>query len=48
MTLVYGGAAVRLLSPSVYNFMSGMDTSDIVVSLHEVTDEHIRDMLDKV
>lgn len=48
MALVHGGAAVHLMSPSVYNFLTGMKPSDIIVGLHEVPDTNVREMLQKV
>ena len=48
MVLVQGGAAVHLLSPSVYNFLTGMKPCDIIVGVHEIADAGVQDMLQKV
>ena len=48
MALVHGGAAVGLLCPSVYSFLSGMKPSDIIVSIEEVPDESLCGKLRKV
>ncbi len=48
MTLVHGGSAIGMLSPSVFNFLSGMNPGDILVSLDEVPDEELRSVLEKV
>ncbi len=48
MTLVYGGSAIGILSPSVFHFLSGVNPSDIVVSLDEVPDQELRSVLEKV
>ena len=47
MALVHGGAAVHLISSSVYNFLMGMRPCDIIVGLHEIPDASIRDMCQK-
>ena len=39
MSLLHGGSAIQLLSLSVYNFLSGMNPSDIIVAIEEVPDE---------
>ena len=33
MAIIYGGAGVRTLSPSVFNFLNGMKPSDIIVGI---------------
>ena len=47
MALVHGGAAVHLLSQSVYNFLTGMKPCDIV-GVHEIPDASVREMLQMV
>ena len=48
MALVHGGAAVRILSPSVFNYLSGMKPSEIIVGLGEVPDAGVKEILEKV
>jgi len=50
MLVVQGGSGLgaHALSPSVYNYMSGKLVSDIIVSVAEVPDPEVRDMLAKV
>ena len=48
MALVHGGAAVSILAPSVFNFLSGMKPSDIIVAIEEVADAGIKLILEKV
>ena len=48
MALVHGGAAVRILSPSVFNYLSGMKPSEIIVVLGEVPDAGVNEILEKV
>ena len=47
MALVHGGAAVHLISSSVYNFLTRMRQCDIIVGLHEIPDASIRNMCQK-
>jgi len=48
MALVHGGAAVCILSPSVFNYLSGMKSSEIIVGLGEVPDAGVKEILEKV
>ena len=48
MALIHGGAGVRILSPSVFNFLSGMKPSEIIVGIDEVADADIKVILKKV
>lgn len=48
MALVHGGSAVHLLSPSVFNYLSGLKPCNIIVGIEEVPDDHIRMVLEKV
>lgn len=50
MSVVQGGSGLgaHALSPSVYNYISGKLVSDIIVSVAEVPDPEVRDMLAKV
>ena len=48
MALVHGGGALQLLSPSVFNYMCGMNASDIIVELKEISDPFVRNILEKV
>ena len=48
MALVQGGASLRILSPSVFNYLSGMKPGDIIVGISECPDAAIRDLLFKV
>lgn len=48
MTLVHGGGAINIFSPSVYNFLSGMSPSDIIVDIAEVPEEATKQVLGRV
>ena len=48
MSLVHGGSAVRILSCSVYNFLTGMKPLDIIVDIDEIPDPGIKEILQKV
>lgn len=48
MTLVHGGGAINILCPSVYNFLSGMSPSDIIVAIDEIPEEATKQILRKV
>ena len=48
MCLVQGGAAIRVLAPSVYSFLCGKKPCDIIVPVDEVSDEGVRGILNKV
>ena len=48
MALVHGGAAVHLISQSLYNFLTGMKPCDIIVGVHEIPDASVREMLQMV
>ena len=48
MALVHGGASFRLFSPCIYNYMSGMDASDLIASIDEVPQESVRLFLKQV
>ena len=48
MTFVHGGAAVRILCPSLFNYLSGMKPYDLIVAIDEVPDESLKNMLWKV
>ena len=48
MALLHGGAGVRILSPSVFNFLSGMKPSDIIVGIDEIADTDVKVILKKV
>lgn len=48
MAVIHGGAAVHILCPSVFTFLSGMKPCDIVVTIDEVPDASVRDILWKV
>ena len=48
MAFVHGGAAVHIISQSVYNFLTGMKPCDIIVGVHEIPDASVWDMLQKV
>ena len=48
MSLLQGGAALRLLSPSVYNYLCGIQPNEIIVEIDEVAEEGIRNLLHKV
>ena len=45
MALIHGGAPVHILCPSVFTFLSGMKPCDIVVTIEEVPDARVRDIL---
>ena len=48
MALLQGGASIRILSPSVFNYLSGMKPGDIIVGIDECPDPATRDLLRKV
>ena len=48
MSVVQGGSGIHGLSNSVYNYLSGMPVSDIIVSVAKVPDPDVREMLEKV
>ena len=48
MSVVQGGSGVHGLSPSVYNYLSGVPVSDIIVSVTEVPDPEVKELLEKV
>lgn len=48
MALLQGGASIRILSPGVFNYLSGMKPGDIIVGISECPDAAVRDLLRKV
>lgn len=48
MSFLRGGSSIRLFSPSVYNFLCGMNPCDIIVSKEQVPNKPIIDVLEKV
>ena len=48
MALVHEGASFRLFSPCVYNYLSGMDASDLIASIEEVPEQSDRALLKQV
>lgn len=48
MALVHGGGALRLFCPSVFHYLCGMNPTEIIVSLDEISDEFINGVLKKV
>jgi membrane-associated protease RseP (regulator of RpoE activity) len=48
MAFVHGGAAVRILFPSLFKYLSGMRPYDIIVAIDEVPVESLRNILQKV
>ena len=48
MALIHGGAAMRVLCQSVFNFLCGMKPCDIVIGINEVPSAFIREVLLKV
>ena len=48
MALLQGGASLRILSPSVFNYLSEMKPGDIIVGIGECPDAALRDLLYKV
>lgn len=48
MALVHGGGAMNILCPSVYNFLTGMLPSDVIVSIDEIDDKQTRRVLEQV
>lgn len=43
MSLVHGGTAFRLFSPTVFNFLSGLNAADLIAGISEVPDPSIRE-----
>ena len=48
MALLQGGAPIRIPSPSVFNYLSGMKLGDIIVGISECPEAAVRDLLWKV
>ena len=48
MSLVHGGAAFKLFSPTVYNFLSGSNAADLIAGISEVPDLCVREVLKQV
>ena len=48
MAFIHGGAAIRIIGPSVFNYLSGIKPSDLIVGVDEVPDAGVRDILWKV
>ena len=48
MSVVQGGSGVHALCPSVYDYLRGVPVYDITVSVFEVPELAIREMLEKV
>ena len=48
MSLLYGGSSLNLFSSSVYSFLSGVKPSEIKVAIEEVSDDNVRNILNKV
>ena len=48
MFVVQGVSGIHGLINSVYSYLSGMPVSDIIVSIAEVPDPDVREMLEKV
>ena len=45
MALVHDGAALCVLSPTVFNYLSGMKPGDIIVGISECQDAVVCDLL---
>ena len=48
MSLVHGGAAFRVFSPTVFRFLSGKNPADLIPSISDVPDPAVRDILKQV
>ena len=48
MSLVHGGAALRIFSPTVFRFMSGKNAADLIASISEVPSAGVREILQQV
>ena len=48
MSLVHGGATFGLFSPCIYNFLCGMDASDLIAGIDEVPQQEIVQILKQV
>ena len=48
MSLVHGGGAFRLFSPTVFRFLCGMNAADLIAGVDEVPDSSIREVLKQV
>ena len=48
MALAQGGAGFHILAPSVFNYISSMSLSDIVVCVEEVADDTVKELVQKV
>ena len=48
MSLIHGGAAMRIFGPSVFKHLSGMKPCDIIVGINEVPDSSVCEKLYKV
>lgn len=48
MSLVHGGAAFRIFSPTVLRFLSGKNAADLIASISEVPDAGVREILKQV
>ena len=48
MSLVHGGAPIKVFTPSVYKVLCGRKASDIIVDVDEVADEELQLLLKEV
>ena len=48
MAVLQGGVGFHIFSTSVYNYISGMKISDIVVDIKEVPDNEVQEKLQQV
>lgn len=48
MALLQGGTPFRILSPSIFNYLSGMKVGDIIIGISECPETAVRDLLWKV
>lgn len=48
MSLVHGGAPIKVFTPSVYKVLCGQKASDIIVDVDEVGDEDLKLLLKEV
>ena len=48
IALLHGGGSLCVLSPAVFNYLSGMKPGDIIVAIKECPDGSVHDLLLKV
>ena len=48
MGLIHGGGPMRLFCSSVFNFLCGINPTDIIASTDEVSDIDVREFLQEV